>query len=90
MKRKEKIKGQEKFKDKNHAGTMTEKEAVAVGLMLKMGFKEEGEVEGKWSRACLALPQLSTCYAGNLEALKPWASSALIVKNNFIFKGEIK
>lgn len=88
MKRKEKIKGQEKFKDKNHAGTMTEKEAV--DLMLNIGFKEEGEVEGKWSRACLALPQLSTCYAGNLEALKPWASSTLIVKNNFIFKGEIK
>jgi uncharacterized protein (DUF885 family) len=48
-----------------HAGTMTEKEALA--LMMNEGFQEEGEAAGKWRRAQLTSAQLPTYYVGNLE-----------------------
>jgi len=48
-----------------HAGTMTEKEAMA--LMMEEGFQEEGEAAGKWKRAQLTSAQLPTYYVGNLE-----------------------
>jgi len=48
-----------------HAGTMTEKQAMA--LMMEEGFQEEGEAAGKWRRAQLTSAQLPTYYIGNLE-----------------------
>jgi len=48
-----------------HAGTMTEKQAMA--LMIEEGFQEEGEAAGKWRRAQLTSAQLPTYYIGNLE-----------------------
>jgi uncharacterized protein (DUF885 family) len=48
-----------------HAGTMTEKQAIA--LMRDEGFQEEGEAAGKWRRAQLTSAQLPTYYVGNLE-----------------------
>jgi uncharacterized protein (DUF885 family) len=48
-----------------HAGTMSEKEAMA--LMMEEGFQEEGEASGKWRRAALTSAQLPTYYVGSLE-----------------------
>jgi len=50
---------------KIHAGSMTEKEAMA--LMINEGFQEEREAAGKWRRALLTSTQLSTYYVGNTE-----------------------
>ena len=50
---------------KIHTQGMTKKQALA--LMVNEGFQEEGEAEGKWTRACLTSAQLSTYYVGNLE-----------------------
>ncbi len=49
------------------AGSMTHDEAVA--LMTGKGFQEEGEAEGKWTRACLTSTQLSTYLIGLLEMM---------------------
>ncbi len=51
-----------------HAGTMTEKEALA--LMMGDAFQEEGEATGKWRRARLSSAQLTTYYYGFSELLK--------------------
>jgi uncharacterized protein (DUF885 family) len=51
-----------------HAGTMTEKEALA--LMMNEGFQEEGEAVGKWKRARLTSAQLSTYYYGFTQMAK--------------------
>jgi uncharacterized protein (DUF885 family) len=51
-----------------HAGTMTEKEALA--LMTDEAFQEEGEAVGKWNRARLSAAQLTTYYYGFTELLK--------------------
>lgn len=50
-----------------HAGTMNEKEALA--LMTEQGFQEEGEAVAKWKRARLSSAQLSTYYYGFTEVL---------------------
>ncbi len=51
-----------------HAGTMTHDEALE--LMMRRGFQEEGEAEGKWTRACLTSGQLSTYLVGLLEVMQ--------------------
>ena len=51
-----------------HAGTMEHDAAVA--LMTGRGFQEEGEAEGKWTRACLTSAQLSTYLVGMLEVME--------------------
>lgn len=51
-----------------HAGTMTEKEAMA--LMMNDAFQEEGEAVGKWRRARLSSAQLTTYYYGFSEMMK--------------------
>jgi uncharacterized protein (DUF885 family) len=51
-----------------HAGTMTEKEALA--LMMNDAFQEEGEAVGKWRRARLSSAQLTTYYYGFSEMMK--------------------
>lgn len=50
---------------KIHAGTMTERQAMA--LMMKDGFQEEREAAGKWKRANLTSTQLSTYFVGFQE-----------------------
>ena len=51
-----------------HAGTMEEKEALA--LMTDEAFQEEGEAAGKWNRARLTSGQLSTYFYGYREFRK--------------------
>jgi uncharacterized protein (DUF885 family) len=51
-----------------HAGTMSEKEGLA--LMMNEGFQEEGEAVGKWKRARLTSAQLSTYFYGFSEMAK--------------------
>ena len=50
-----------------HAGSLEHDEAIA--LMRERGFQEEGEAEGKWTRACLTSAQLSTYLVGLLEVM---------------------
>jgi uncharacterized protein (DUF885 family) len=50
-----------------HAGTMQREEAIA--LMTGRGFQEEGEAEGKWTRAQLTSAQLSTYLVGLIEVM---------------------
>lgn len=50
-----------------HAGTMTEKEGMA--LMMGEAFQEEGEAVGKWKRALLTSAQLTTYYYGLTQML---------------------
>jgi uncharacterized protein (DUF885 family) len=51
-----------------HAGSMDEKEAIA--LMENEAFQEEGEAVGKWRRARLSRGQLSTYFYGFRELMK--------------------
>jgi len=51
-----------------HAGTMDEKQALA--LMMGEAFQEEGEAVGKWRRARLSSAQLTTYYYGYAELMK--------------------
>ena len=51
-----------------HAGTMEEKEALA--LMMGDAFQEEGEAVGKWRRARLTSAQLTTYFFGFTEMYK--------------------
>jgi len=51
-----------------HAGTMDEKQALA--LMEGEAFQEEGEAVGKWTRARLTSAQLTTYFYGFTELLK--------------------
>ncbi len=51
-----------------HAGTMEEKEALA--LMMDQAFQEEGEAVGKWRRARLTSAQLTTYFFGFTEMYK--------------------
>jgi uncharacterized protein (DUF885 family) len=51
-----------------HAGSMDEKEALA--LMEGEAFQEEGEAVGKWRRARLSKGQLSTYFYGFRELMK--------------------
>src|SRR6185436_557248 len=51
-----------------HAGTMDEKEALA--LMTREAFQEEGEAVAKWKRARLTSAQLTTYYQGFTEMTK--------------------
>ncbi len=51
-----------------HAGTMEEKEALA--LMEDEAFQEEGEAVGKWRRARISRGQLSTYFYGFRELMK--------------------
>jgi uncharacterized protein (DUF885 family) len=51
-----------------HAGSMTEKEALA--LMMDDAFQEEGEAVGKWKRAKLSSAQLTTYFYGFSEMMK--------------------
>ncbi len=51
-----------------HAGTMEEKDALA--LMMGEAFQEEGEAVGKWKRARLTSAQLTTYYYGFSELFK--------------------
>jgi uncharacterized protein (DUF885 family) len=51
-----------------HAGTMDEKEALA--MMAEQGFQEEGEASAKWNRARLTSGQLSTYFYGYRELMK--------------------
>ncbi len=51
-----------------HAGTMDEREALA--LMTDEAFQEEGEAIGKWRRARLTSAQLSTYFYGFREMMK--------------------
>lgn len=51
-----------------HAGTMEEKDALA--LMTGDAFQEEGEAVGKWRRARLTSAQLSTYFYGFAEMQK--------------------
>jgi uncharacterized protein (DUF885 family) len=51
-----------------HAGTMDEKEALA--MMADQGFQEEGEASAKWNRARLTSGQLSTYFYGYRELMK--------------------
>ena len=50
-----------------HAGTMSEKEALA--LMTDEAYQEEGEATGKWTRARLTSAQLSTYFYGFSQLL---------------------
>ena len=51
-----------------HAGTMEEKDALA--LMKNEAFQEDGEAVGKWKRARLSSAQLSTYFYGFAEHYK--------------------
>lgn len=51
-----------------HAGTMDEKQALA--LMKEEAFQEDGEAVGKWRRARLTSAQLSTYFYGFSEMMK--------------------
>lgn len=51
-----------------HAGTMSEKEALA--LMKDEAFQEDGEAVGKWRRARLTSAQLTTYFYGFSEMMK--------------------
>lgn len=51
-----------------HAGSMEEKEALA--LMMNDAYQEEGEAVAKWARARLTAGQLTTYYYGFTEMLK--------------------
>jgi uncharacterized protein (DUF885 family) len=51
-----------------HAGSMEEKEALA--LMENEAFQEEGEAVGKWRRARLSRGQLSTYFYGFREMMR--------------------
>jgi uncharacterized protein (DUF885 family) len=51
-----------------HAGTMEEKDALA--LMQGEAFQEEGEAVGKWTRARLTSAQLTTYFYGFSELVK--------------------
>ena len=51
-----------------HAGSMTEREALA--LMMGDAFQEEGEAVGKWRRARLSSAQLTTYFYGFSELMK--------------------
>jgi uncharacterized protein (DUF885 family) len=51
-----------------HAGTMEEKDALA--LMEGEAFQEEGEAVGKWARARLSSAQLTTYFYGFSEFMK--------------------
>lgn len=51
-----------------HAGTMDEKQALA--LMKEETFQEDGEAVGKWRRARLTSAQLSTYFYGFSEMMK--------------------
>jgi uncharacterized protein (DUF885 family) len=51
-----------------HAGTMEEKDALA--LMMGEAFQEEGEAVGKWKRARLTSAQLTTYFYGFSELFK--------------------
>jgi uncharacterized protein (DUF885 family) len=51
-----------------HAGTMEEKDALA--LMQGEAFQEEGEAVGKWTRARLTSAQLTTYFYGFSEFVK--------------------
>ncbi len=48
-----------------HAEGMGEEEAVT--MLIKRGFQERAEAEGKWRRACLTSTQLSTYFVGYTE-----------------------
>ncbi len=50
---------------KIHCDGMTE--AAALAMMMDVGFQEEAEALGKWTRACLSSTQISTYYVGYLE-----------------------
>jgi uncharacterized protein (DUF885 family) len=50
-----------------HAGAMEREEAMA--LMMERGFQEEGEAEGKWTRAQLTSAQLSSYLVGLIEVM---------------------
>ncbi len=52
---------------KIHAGDMTQEEALS--LMMKEGFQERAEAEGKWRRACLTSAQLSSYFTGFQEIM---------------------
>lgn len=52
---------------KIHAGSMTQEEALS--LMMKEGFQERAEAEGKWRRACLTSAQLSSYFTGFQEIM---------------------
>ncbi|CUT08466.1 Uncharacterized conserved protein, DUF885 familyt [Candidatus Kryptonium thompsonii] len=52
---------------KIHAGNMTQEEALS--LMMKEGFQERAEAEGKWRRACLTSAQLSSYFTGFQEIM---------------------
>jgi uncharacterized protein (DUF885 family) len=51
-----------------HAGTMDEKQALA--LMKEEAFQEDGEAVGKWRRARLTSAQLTTYYYGFAQMMK--------------------
>lgn len=52
---------------KIHAGNMTQEEAM--DLMMREGFQEKAEAEGKWKRACLTSAQLSSYFTGFQEIM---------------------
>ncbi len=52
---------------KIHAGNMTQEEALE--LMMREGFQEGAEAEGKWRRACLTSAQLSSYFTGFQEIM---------------------
>ncbi len=52
---------------KIHAGNMTQEEALE--LMMREGFQEKAEAEGKWRRACLTSAQLSSYFTGFQEIM---------------------
>lgn len=52
---------------KIHAGNMTQDEAL--DLMIREGFQERAEAEGKWRRACLTSAQLSSYFTGFQEIM---------------------
>ncbi|MCS7228435.1 MAG: DUF885 domain-containing protein [Candidatus Kryptonium sp.] len=52
---------------KIHAGNMTQEEAL--DLMMREGFQERAEAEGKWRRACLTSAQLSSYFTGFQEIM---------------------
>ncbi|CUS97336.1 DUF885 domain-containing protein [Candidatus Kryptobacter tengchongensis] len=52
---------------KIHAGGMTQDEAL--DLMMREGFQERAEAEGKWKRACLTSAQLSSYFTGFQEIM---------------------
>jgi uncharacterized protein (DUF885 family) len=50
-----------------HAGDMDREEALE--LMIREGFQERAEAEGKWRRACLTSAQLSSYFTGFQEIM---------------------